>query len=435
MRRLLSFVLVVVLALIGHAIAEGKPNVIFFIADDLGYADLGCQGRDNGVRTPNIDALAADGVRFTNAYATANVCAPSRAAIVSGRYQQRYGFEFDVNVPPATFAAQTFGLPRDEATLAERLKPLGYATALIGKWHLGFAETMLPTARGYDLFFGFRSGWHTYLPGGRNVDAIWRNGVRVDEREYLTDAFARESCAFIKKESGRPFYLHLAFNAVHFPMLATPQLEERCLHISDPKRRTYAAMVLSMDDAVGRVMAAMSERGEEENTLIVFVNDHGGSPQQNRADNSPLRGAKMQMYEGGIRVPMIMRWKGHLPEGKVYEPLVSTLDIHATVLAACGIAALADKPLDGVDLVPFVTGKLEGVPHDALFWRDSTSGSAVRKGDWKLVQPKGGDAQLYHLTDDISESHDLASKEPKKLHELVAAWTAWNAEMKKSEGK
>lgn len=412
------------------AIGSGaeKPNVVILMADDLGYADLGCQGRNKDVRTPHIDALAAGGVRFTNAYATASMCAPARAGLLSGRYQQRCGFEFDVGAPPAAHASQTFGLPREEATLAERLKTAGYATALVGKWHLGFSEHLQPTARGFDSFFGFLTGWHTYLPGGRNVGTLLRNGAAAKEEDYLTDAFAREACEFVARKGHGSIYLHLAFNAVHFPMMATPALEERCKHIADPQRRTYAAMLLAMDDAVGRVLATLREKQAGDNTLIFFLGDNGGSPNQNWADNSPLRGEKMQMYEGGIRIPMILQWKGRIPAGQVCEHPVSALDIHATVLAAAGIPAPVDKPLDGVDLVPFVTGERSGPPHETLFWRDG-SGIAVRKGDWKLLQSNGGHGQLYNLRSDISERDDLAAKEPQKFDELVAAWDAWNKEV------
>lgn len=411
--------------------AADRPNVLLIIADDLGYADLGCQHSATDVRTPNIDALAAHGVRFTNAYATSSMCAPSRAALLTGRYQQRFGFEFDVAAPPALNSADSFGLPKDELTIAERLKPLGYSTMLVGKWHLGFADQYLPTARGFDSFFGFRSGWHTYLPGGRNVDSLWRNREKVEEPGYLTDAFAREACEFIGRQHGAQFYLQLAFNAVHFPLLATPALEERVKHIAEPVRRTYAAVLLSMDDAIGKVMTALDAAGAADRTLVFFVNDNGGLWTQNAADNSPLRAGKLQVFEGGLRVPMIVCWKGKVPEGRTYDKVVSLLDIHATVLAATGLSEAPGRPLDGVDLVPYVTGVRTEAPHQMLYWRE-TGGIAVRAGDWKLLQPGRSTAQLYHLSTDIGEEHDLASKDTSKFDELSAAWGAWDKEMRAS---
>jgi arylsulfatase A-like enzyme/catechol 2,3-dioxygenase-like lactoylglutathione lyase family enzyme len=406
--------------------AAPKPNIVIFLADDLGYADLGVQGcRD--IPTPHIDSIARGGVRFTDGYANHPVCSPSRAALMSGRYQHRFGFEH--NSGPERYAAENFGLPRDEPTIAERLKPLGYATGMVGKWHIGFKEGLRPHERGFDFHYGFLSGAHTYLPDGRDADPIVRNGTPVtDEKEYLTDAFAREAVSFIDRSKEGPFFLYVAFNAVHSPQEATSKYEQRFASITDPKRRTYAGMLSAMDDAVGRVLAKLKEIGQDENTLIFFYSDNGGPTPQTTSRNDPLRGFKGQVLEGGIRVPFLAQWKGRLPEGKVYDQPVMAFDIHATALAAAGGTLPAEKPLDGVDLLPFLTGQKSGAPHDRLFWRAGAQ-SAVRMGDWKLVSARGEAPQLFNLRDDIGESKDRSKTEPAKFAELRGAYQAWDTQM------
>jgi arylsulfatase A-like enzyme len=403
-----------------------KPNIVVMLADDLGYAGLSCQGcRD--IPTPHIDSLAANGVRFTNGYANHPVCSPSRAGLLAGRYQHRFGFEH--NSGPERFAAENFGLPRSELALAERLKAAGYATGMVGKWHVGFKEGLRPHERGFDFHYGFLSGARTYLPGNPDVDPLLRNGQPVtDEREYLTDAFARESVAFIERNKDKPFFLYVAFNAVHGPMEATREYEARFPAITDPKRRTHAGMVAAMDDAVGRVLTALRQQQLEENTLIFFYSDNGGPTPQTTASNAPLRGYKGQLLEGGIRVPFLMQWKGHVPGGTVYPHMVMGFDVHATALAAAGVPLPADKPLDGVDLLPFLTGATVGIPHDRLFWRAGQQ-KAARLGEWKLVVTRGGASELYNLREDIGEVNNLAAREPARLADLQAAYAAWETQM------
>ena len=410
----------------GAAATDAKPNIVIFLADDLGYAGLSCQGCQD-IPTPHIDSLAANGVRFTDGYANHPVCSPSRAGLLSGRYQHRFGFEH--NSGPERFAAGNFGLPRGEPTLAERLKTAGYATGMVGKWHVGFKEGLRPHERGFDFHYGFLSGARTYLPGNPDVDPLLRNGQPVtDEKEYLTDAFAREAVAFIERSKDRPFLLYLAFNAVHGPMEATRAYEERFPGVADPLRRTHAGMVAAMDDAVGRVLATLRQHHLEENTLIVFYSDNGGPTPQTTSSNAPLRGYKGQLLEGGIRVPFLTQWKGRLPAGKVYPHMVMGFDVHATALAAAGVPLPTDKPLDGIDLLPLVRGEAGGVAHDRLFWRAGQQ-HAVRMGDWKLVVTRGGAPELYNLSQDIGETTDLAAKEPATLAELQAAYDAWDAQM------
>jgi arylsulfatase A-like enzyme len=254
----------------------------------------------------------------------------------------------------------------------------------------------------------------------------------TDEKEYLTDAFARESVAFVERSKDKPFFLYLAFNAVHGPMEATRAYEERFPGVADPRRRTHAGMLAAMDAAVGRVLATLRRHGLEENTLLFFYSDNGGPTPQTTSSNAPLRGYKGQLLEGGIRVPFLMQWKGRLPAGKTYPHMVMGFDVHATALAAAGVPLPTDKPLDGVDLVPFLRGEAAGVPHDRLFWRAGQQ-KAARLGDWKLLVSRAGAPELYNLRDDIGEANNLAAKEPARLVELQAAYNAWEAQMMRAQ--
>jgi arylsulfatase A-like enzyme len=399
---------------------------LVILADDLGYAELGCQGCKD-IPTPNIDAIACAGVRFTQGYVTCPICAPTRAGLLSGRYQERFGFE--TNPGPEAYADKKFGLPLDQRTLAERLKACGYATGMVGKWHLGYKPELTPSKRGFDEFYGFLSGAHNYLPGGRRSELRRGMETSTDEKEYLTDAFGREAVAFIQKNKAKPFFLYLPLNAVHGPLEATEKYLKRVEGIENATRRTYAAMTVAMDAAVGRALDTLRKEGLEENTLIFFLSDNGGPTPQTTSGNAPLRGYKAQVWEGGIRVPFIVQWKGKLPARKVFSPPVVSLDIVPTVLAAVGCAAKPEDKLDGVDLLPYLSGEKPGRPHDALYWRFHTK-QAIRSGDWKLVRDRGQDRwELYDLADDIGESKDLAGKMPDKVKELDAAWQAWNAQL------
>jgi len=424
-KMLLGSLTLVFLPLSACAFAVGgeRPNIVIILADDLGYADLGCQGcRD--IPTPYIDSIAAAGVRFTDGYATHPVCSPSRAGLMSGMYQHRFGFEH--NSGPERYAAPNFGLPREIPTLAERLKAVGYSTGMIGKWHIGFKQGLRPHERGFDYHYGFLSGARSYYPDDpREQDPLIRNGVPVtDEKEYLTDAFGREATAFIERSKDGPFLLYLAFNAVHSPLQATKRYEDRFPGITDPKRRTYAGMTAALDDAVGLVLATLREHDLEEDTLIFFYSDNGGPTPQTTSRNDPLRGYKGQLFEGGIRVPFLVLWKGKLPAGAVYRKPVMAFDITATVLAAAGLETPED--LDGVNLLPFLLGQQGNAPHASLFWRAGLQ-HAARVGDWKLVHdPRQADADLlFHLADDISEQSDLAASKPEKLKELQTAFAQW----------
>jgi len=406
---------------------QRRPNIVVILADDMGYAEMGVQGNTD-VPTPNVDAIARNGVRFTNGYVSCPICAPTRAGLMTGRYQQRFGFE--TNPGPEDSADERFGLPRTEATLAERLKAAGYATGMVGKWHLGYKSELQPTARGFDEFFGFLSGANNYLSAGRRNQArnpILRGAQQVAEQEYLTDAFGREAVAFIEKHRERPFFLYLAFNAVHAPMEAVEKYRRRFDAIENPERRTFAAMLAAMDDNIGRVLGALRAHGLEERTLVVFLSDNGGPTAQTTSSNRPLNGFKGQVLEGGIRIPFIVQMRGRLTAGAVDDRPVIALDILPTALAAAGVTVPPEWNLDGVNLLPFLTGERSGAPHDTLYWRFQEQ-RAIRRGDWKLLQLRGDPrARLYNLAADIGETTDLAAKEPARVKELNDAWASWNA--------
>jgi arylsulfatase A-like enzyme len=416
----------------GAADTPRRPNVVILLADDLGYADVGFQGCKD-VPTPHLDALARAGVRCTNGYVSGPYCSPTRAGLLTGRYQTRFGHEFNPANGPGV------GLPLGETTFANRLKSAGYVTGLVGKWHLGNGPRYRPQRRGFDEYFGFLAGAHPYFPG--QGAPIFRGTEVVQEKEYLTDAFAREAVAFIDRHKREPFFLYLAFNAVHTPMQAPDDRLQAFAALADKTRRTYAGMLAAMDDAVGRVRAKLRAENLEEDTLIFFFSDNGGPTMRgttiNGSRNTPLRGSKRTTLEGGIRVPWVVAWPGKLPAGATYEQPVIQLDFLPTALAAVGAAPPADAQLDGVNLLPYLAGKEAAGPHPVLYWRLGEQ-MAVRQGDWKLVRydpaADGGKAsgatpaKLYNLARDVGESEDLAEREPERVRELEAVWQKWNAQ-------
>jgi arylsulfatase A-like enzyme len=416
-------------AAIGNCAAAERPNIVVIVGDDMGYADVGFHGCKD-IPTPNLDALAASGVRFTNGYVTGPYCSPTRAGFATGRYQTRFGHEFN----PGGSAGH--GLPSGETTLANRLSTAGYKTACIGKWHLGETDELHPLSRGYGDFYGFLGGAHDYFD--RKGVFSGRTPLASKGTDYLTDALARESVAFIEAHKAEPFFLYLAFNAVHTPMQADDARLMKFASITDKQRRTYAAMMFALDEAVGKVRQKLTETGLDKNTLVVFFSDNGGPTMtgttMNGSSNAPLRGSKRTTLEGGVRVPFVMSWPGKLQPGKVYDSPVIQLDAHATALAAAGVAISPEWKLDGVDLLPYLTGENTGIPHEALYWRFGQQ-LAIRDGDWKLVRydtAADGDkpgvtaAKLYNLKDDLGEKNDLIAKLPEKARELQSKWDAWN---------
>jgi arylsulfatase A-like enzyme len=406
-----------------------RPNLVLILADDLGFSDVGFHG--GKIPTPEIDRLAASGTHFTQAYATATVCAPSRAAILTGRYQNRFGFEFNIletgyaSVRPASHP----GLPASETTLAELLAEHGYASAIVGKWHLGLHPRFSPLSRGFDEFFGTLLSSQSYFPG-RKGRFLQSGGQGYIEDEYLTDAFTREAVDFIARHRDGPFFLFLSYTAVHTPMQATRKSMSKCGFLVG-NRRQYCGMLRSMDDGIGRVLDALREHGIEDDTIVVFTNDNGGAL-SNHALNLPLRGFKGDFYEGGLRVPMVIRWPGRVEEGAVYSEPVSTLDIFATFAAAAG-AGPPPRPIDGVDLLPFLSDPDSDAPHPNLFWRRGRR-SAVRSGDWKLLRD-GAKVQLFNLARDPGERVNLRAAEPARIAILKQAYAEWESEMARPRWK
>lgn len=451
MKRFLRILATVSIALsllcVSRTVVEAQrraPNIVVIVSDDMGYADIGVHGSKD-IPTPHIDALAKGGIRFTDAYVSGPYCSPTRAGLLTGRYPQRFGHEFNPEPAPSH---NEIGLPLGETTMADRLRAAGYRTALVGKWHLG-RDKFHPLERGFDEFFGFLGGAHSYIASNAaGPNPILDGREIVAETTYLTDAFADRAIDFIKRQKSRPFFLYLAFNAVHTPMHATEKHLARFPHIADKQRRAYAAMLSAMDDGIGRTLAALREGGLEEDTLIIFFNDNGGPSMAgtsgNGSSNAPLRGSKRQTWEGGIRVPFIVRWKGRLLEGKTDRRPIIQLDVLPTALAAAGVESKPAGNFDGVNLLPFLTGKRSGQPHDALYWRLGEN-MAIRKGDWKLVKTTEGplhavdpafyndlsSAELYNLANDIGEKKNLAAAHPEKVKELTADWQRWNKELAK----
>jgi arylsulfatase A-like enzyme len=448
-----------------HPGVPSRPNIVLIVADDLGYGDLGCYGGKD-IPTPHMDSLAAAGVRFTSGYVTAPFCAPSRAALLTGCYQARFGFEGNPIGP--RLADPAVGLPTGERTVADALRDAGYVTAAIGKWHLGGTASYHPQRRGFDEFFGFLHEGHYFVPppwdghvtwlrrkalpdGGQgrwtspdgrviwtthmghfepNYDAdnpILRAGQPVVETENLTDAFTREAESFITRHKAQPFFLYLSYNAVHSPMQGADAYMKKFAHLPDVHRRIYAAMLSHLDDGVGRVLARLRVEGLMERTLVVFLSDNGGPTRELTARNAPWRGGKGTLLEGGVRVAFLMQWPGRLPAGHVEPRMISSLDLFPTFLAAAGRPVPAGR--DGVDLLGPLAAPGDAPIHERHFWRLGPQ-AALREGDWKIYRERAGQSwRLYHLPADPAEEQDLSSQEPARLAALAAAWEKLNAGM------
>lgn len=394
---------------------QNKPNIIIILTDDQGYADVGFNGCKD-IPTPNIDRIAKSGVVFTNGYVSYAVCAPSRAGLITGRYQDRFGYSRNPLYRP--FDA-SIGLPLTEQTLPELLKQNGYNTMGIGKWHLGVHEKFRPWNRGFNEFFGFLGGGHRYLPEDYNIvnqdsaknegesyrTKLIRNNKLVEESEYLTDALSREAVSFIERNRQQPFFLYLAYNAPHAPLQATPKYLSRFDHIKNPKRKTYAAMVSAVDDGVGTVLDKLQQLNLKENTIVIFLSDNGGPETDNGSDNGPLRAGKGSLFEGGIRVPFAMQWPSQIKANTKYEQPVISLDIFATIAANIGKAAAPKNELDGVNILPYLKGAKKGAPHEYLFWRqfDQKNYAVLHQSGFKEVILRDSSFTLYNLKTDIEE--------------------------------
>lgn len=413
--------LIALLALALAAHGATTPNVLVIMADDLGYQDLGFQGSTH-IRTPHLDRLAAMGMRFTDGHTAASVCSPSRAGFMTGRYQQRFGHE--ANVPP-----RPFGMDVNERTMGQAFQDLGYRTAIIGKWHLGDEEAQYPTNRGFDEFYGMREGSRSFWFNPKkdlkpnNMHAVEHNGKQVRFEGHFTDVLGQKAIEFIQADPNQPFFLFLSFNAPHSP-LESKKEDMQALGTKD----NYAGLVYGLDRNVGDVLAALEQTGKLDNTLIWFLSDNGGTAAQ--ASNRPLAGKKGTKFEGGHRVPFLLYWKNRVPAGETYNELVSAMDIMPTSIRAAGGSLEQERPLDGVDIMPYILGKKEGVPHQQLYWRKLEC-AAMRDGDWKLIRVKGLPLALYNVREDIGEQNNLARQMPEKVSQMAKMIANWERDKTK----
>ena len=403
------------------AAPEKRPNVLVILADDLGYHDLGFQGSTT-IKTSNLDWLASQGVRFTDAHVTGSTCSPSRAGFITGRYPHRFGYE--ANCPP-----KDKGLDVNERTIGQAFQEAGYRTAVFGKWHLGDLPERYPTVRGFDVFYGLREGGRSYWynkkddrPG--SARAAEHNGKLVKFDGHFTDWLGENAIHFMK-ETKKPFFVYLSFTAPHGPLQSK---KEDMKAVGLPRNR-YAGLIYGMDRNVGYVIEALKKSRKLDNTMIWFFSDNGGIVRQ--SSNAPLGGIKGTFFEGGHRVPFVLYWKGHLTAGTVYNKMVSSMDVFPTSLTAAGGSLKQERPLDGVDLIPYLTGKKKGAPHETLCWRKCPI-ATIRHGDWKLIRVDDYGSALYNLKDDLGEQHDLSKKMPEKTAQLEKELKTWESTKKKA---
>jgi arylsulfatase A-like enzyme len=415
-----------------------KPNVIIILTDDQGYADVGFNGGVE-IPTPNIDRVASNGTVFSSGYVSYAVCGPSRAGLITGRYQDKFGFGDNPLFAPND---SNMGLPLSEQTLGDYLQAANYKTSIIGKWHLGAHQTLHPNKRGFNEFYGFLGGGHQYFPEnltlkdefevrseyGSYRTKLLKNHSRVEENEYLTDAFSREAVSFIQRNHKDPFFLFLSYNAPHGPLQATEKYLKRFPNISNEKRKTYAAMVSAVDDGVGDILDLLRDLAIEENTIVFFLSDNGGPTADNASDNKPLRGKKGDFFEGGVRVPFAVQWKGVIPEGFTYDHPIISLDIFGTIAGVLG--AQTKNDLDGVNLIPFLIGENNKAPHEAIFWRNHKADRyAIRTADSKMItEPK--QQFLFDIKSDISEKRNLSADKQVQLNGLIEKINGWKSLLK-----
>ena len=444
-------------ALPAHAsdASEGTPNVVLIVSDDMGYSDLPKFGKSE-IPTPAIDRLAKEGTLFTDAYVTAPICVASRMGLLTGQYQQRFGIYDNI-----------YGEERNRLLLQQTLLPkvfqqAGYRSALVGKWHLSGNSNKEwdqpgPLERGLDEYVGFRGGGSSYWKGTK----LFRDDKPFEAPEYLTDVWGNEACQFIDRNKSKPFFLYLAFNAVHSPMHALDADRDSFPDVKDENRRLYDGMLLAMDRAIGRVLERLDQHELSDNTVVFFLNDNGGGGSTSRyaghsrnyANNAPLKGHKFDVFEGGVRVPMIVRWPGHVPKGVIYRKMVSSTDVYPTLVRAAGLQMPRKQTCDGVDLLPFLTQENQSEPHSWLCWQNRAwlprkpgdhvvptrlvHNSAIRKGKWKLLRLEekiDSDGppprwQLFDLSIDIGEQKNVADQNADVVKELDKLFTTWRSSM------
>lgn len=456
--------------------ADSLPNILLIIADDLGVNDISFFGNGK-VNTPNIDGIGHSGIAFGQAYTASPLCAPSRASILTGRYPQRFGFEYQMHDRYLTNRLEYYGfkyfiqgdiwrarpmekvprredierqgIPPDQFTIADLLKTKGYATGVIGKWHDGWQPENMPRGLGFDEQFGFFDAHTLYAPigtegitdqriekdftdkynwklGRKGWHGIFRNYQRIEEKEHLTDAITRESIAYIKDHKAHPFFLMVAYNAPHTPLQAPDRYVEMFRDEPDPVKRVYRAMIKQLDDDVGKMLNALAEEGLDSNTLVIFLSDNGAATYTFTTDNKPLRGGKVTNFEGGIRIPMFMRWPGKITAGQIFDDPVITMDVFATISGAAGLPIPVDRQMDGSDLLRYVNNRDSIPPHQNLYWQRGNS-RAIRAGDWKVLWNREfGDTLLYNLVKDPGETEDLFQEDPALARQLIRIHSGWS---------
>lgn len=456
-----------------------RPNIVLIVADDLAWSDVSLQG-NSLVPTPNIDGIAKRGAQLTEGYITSPICSPSRAGLLTGRYQQRFGYEYQPHarypnnrleyyvykwfiargdwrvsdrlpVPqPEDMLRQ--GLPPTEIILPELLKNYDYSTAIIGKWHLGTQHFTLPLQRGFDYHYGFYEAYSLYYAdtSGANVInqrhtdfsdkfiwgkgrtgncAIYKNTQVVQDSTYLTHKIADEAVNFIHENREKPFFLYVPFLAPHTPFQVPKETFDKYGHIADRNKRVYCALIDELDRSVGKIRDAISSHGLDENTIIIFLSDNGGARYTGAVDNAPFKGGKFSNFEGGLRVPFFIEWKGQIPANTIYTQPASSLDIFATICHILQIELPQDRPYDGVNLLPYLLGQNTEAPHKALFWRSGYH-KAVRFGDWKLIKDEKAQLKaLYNIKNDKEEQQDLSAAEPARVAELEKMLQDWARDM------
>jgi arylsulfatase A-like enzyme len=443
--------------ILGATATPQSPNVVLILSDDMGYSDLPTFGKSE-IPTPNIDRLAKEGALFSHAYVTAPICVASRMGLLSGQNQQRFGVYDNI------YGEERVRLFLQQTLLQSVFQKAGYRTGLVGKWHLNGNkreqyERGAPLQRGFDEFVGIRGGDSPFWEG----TPVYRNSnpESFPSPEYLTDLWGTEACDFIDRNQSNPFFLYLAFNAVHAPMHALDGDRDKFANVEDENRRTYDGMLLAMDRSIGRVLDRLDEHGIADNTIVAFLNDNGGggstaryaAHSRNYANNQPLRGHKFDVLEGGVRVPMILRWPGRVPGEKVYDEMVSSTDVYPTLVEAAGLKMPVGQTTDGVDLLPYLVGENSAKPHDWLCWQNrswlpkkkgasvtptpNVHNSAIRKGNWKLVRLNekiGSEVpppawKLYDLENDIGEQNDVAGAHSEVVSRLSALFETWRSSM------
>ncbi len=421
MKTTRSVLLALLVSAVVHA-SDRPPNVVIFLADDLGYADTGAYGNTQ-IPTPNIDSLAKGGAKFLNGYVSGCVCSPTRAGLMTGRYQQRFGFDANAEGVAQPGDKGPRVLDMAAAIFPQRMKKLGYSTGMIGKWHLGDQPGYLPTDRGFDEFLGILPYGISWKGPDGAPPPLFRGTEKVPSPPNFMNAFCDEALSFLDRHRDKPFFLYLPFTGIHAQQIGAEPWLSRFDPSMPPNRRKYCADVSQLDDIIGRIMEKLRSLGLEEDTLVFFLSDNGGG---NPVDNKPFQGTKWTLWEGGIHEPFIVSWKGKIPPGQVLDQPVIQLDILPTSVAAAGGKIEQDWKLDGVNLLPLLEGKSYAVPHEALFWRFGVQ-YAVRKGDWKLSKTSlDAPLRLFNLATDPGEKDDLAASEPEKVRSLQVLWDEWN---------